>query len=107
MSSSVSELMILLTFSISGHPLSTPMIFPFIGSPPSSNIVKCNRDGAARGCLVPAACGGIFRVMKGELISCFSANMGTKNAYQAELFGAMIAIELANQKGWHTIWLES
>lgn len=32
--------------------------------------------------------------------------MGISNAIQAELHGAMLAIEIAFNKGWHNLWLE-
>lgn len=39
-------------------------------------------------------------------MGCFSMFIGHNFAFQAELFGAMLAIEIAYSKGWHNLWLE-
>jgi len=40
------------------------------------------------------------------LILCFAENLKADNAFQAELIGAMRAIETAYQNGWNNLWLE-
>ena len=41
------------------------------------------------------------------MLLCFAEPTGLKNAFHAELLGAMKAIELANQFHWNNLWLES
>lgn len=69
------------------------------------NWTKCNIDGAAKGLPGPAACGGIFRDHSAAVMGCFAANLGIANALHAELMAAIMAIELAYEKGWHKLWL--
>lgn len=69
-------------------------------------MVKCNTDGAARGCPGRSTCGGIFRDSRGSFMGCFSVNIGINKALQAELLGAMWSIEIAFSKGWRNLWLE-
>jgi len=40
-------------------------------------------------------------------IACFAENLGDGNAFHAELSAVMRAIELANQRGWRNLWLET
>jgi len=41
------------------------------------------------------------------MLICFAEHTGLKNAFHAELLGAMRGIELANQFHWNNLWLES
>jgi len=66
-----------------------------------------NTDGASTKNPIKASAGGIFRNYEGECIGCFSQFLGNKDALHAELVAAMIAIEIAYQKGFRNIWLES
>lgn len=80
------------------------MIWP----PPDFNWIKCNTDGAAAG--TPAslgACGGLFRNQEALCIGCFAQNLGPGSSLFAELSGAMQAIEIAHNKGWLHLWLET
>jgi hypothetical protein len=49
---------------------------------------------------------GIFRNANADMLLCFAKNIGIGNAFQAELIGAMRAIEIAHQKCWNYLWLE-
>lgn len=40
-------------------------------------------------------------------IACFAENLGDDNDFHAELSAVMRAIELASQKGWRNLWLET
>lgn len=40
------------------------------------------------------------------LLVVFASNLGIFSLWKAELFGAMLAIELAFARGWHNLWLE-
>jgi ribonuclease HI len=57
-----------------------------------------NTDGASIGNPGPAACSGVFRNFKGELIGCFAQNLGVANALYAEFMGVILAIECAYDK---------
>lgn len=106
MSSLVSKLVIMRSLGIQGHPPKASIIKQVIWYPPICYFIKCNTDGAAKGCPGPAACGGIFRDSSAAVIGCFSTNLGIANAFYAELMGAMLAIEFARLKGWSKLWLE-
>lgn len=51
--------------------------------------------------------GGIFRNLQAEFIGCFSCHLGITTSVCAELIAAMFSIEIANDKGWSMIWLET
>lgn len=55
----------------------------------------------------PSSCGGIFRDSNGDFLGAFAYNLGNTKSLVAELNGVMYAIELANQKGWPLLWLET
>lgn len=65
---------------------------------------KCNTDGASSGI---SSCGGIFRDHEAICIGCFSKPLGVSNSYQAELQGALRAIEIAKERNWLNLWLET
>jgi len=54
-----------------------------------------------------AACGGIFRSSEGFSRGCFAQNLSTDSTFIAEIFGAILAIEIAQSKNWKNIWLET
>jgi len=54
-----------------------------------------------------ASVGGIFRDREGVCIGCFAQNLGNVNAYHAELVAAMLALEIAQRKGFNHLWLET
>lgn len=74
--------------------------------PPMVDWTKCNTDGLVRGNPGSVASGGIFRDSNGTVTGCFSAYLGISSALHAEYIAAMMAIEIAHQKGWHSLWLE-
>ncbi|MCI55403.1 ribonuclease H protein, partial [Trifolium medium] len=54
--------------------------------------IKCNTDGNSKGNPGIAACSGIFRNYKGEVIGCFVQYLGIANALFAEVMGVILAI---------------
>ena len=66
---------------------------------------KCNWDDTARGAPGLAGSGAIFRDSSGATILCFSAFIGVQSALYAEIFVAMLAIEIAASRNWRSIWL--
>lgn len=53
-----------------------------------------------------AACGGIFHDRNGSALGYFDFNLGISFSLHAELTAAMLAIELAFNKGWKRLWFE-
>ena len=68
---------------------------------------KCNTDGASLGNPGTSSCGGIFRDFEGNCKGCFAEYLGLRTSYQAELCGVTRAIEIAYEKNWHNLWIES
>lgn len=91
---------------MNGHCSNAPKIIEVTWIPPSCYMVKCNTDGAAKGSPGPASCGGIFRDHSTTALGSFAANLGSRNAFEAELIGAMMAIEITHKKDWKFLWLE-
>lgn len=99
MSNSITELGILKAFSVNIHARKAPSIKQVDWQPPNCGWIKCNSDGAARGNPSYAACGGLFRGSKGEILGCFAENLGISSSLFAEISAAMNAIEIAFEKG--------
>jgi len=103
--SSISDFVILKKINVKLHPPKAPQIFEIIWQPPIFQWIKCNTDGAATS--TTSSCVGIFRNRDADFLLCFSENLGTGNAFFAELSGAMRAIELAKLHNWSCLWLET
>ena len=103
--SSKTNFQILKKFDISIHPPKAPVIKEVIWNPPLINWTKANTDGSATS--TNSACGIIFRDSNAVCLLCMSENLGPGNAFSAELCGAMRAIEVAYQKQWFNLWLET
>jgi len=101
----MSDFQILKKFSISIHPPRAPQIKEVIWNPPLPTWTKGNTDGSANS--LSSACGIIFRNCLSDCILCVAENIGTGDAFQAELCGAMRAIEIAHQRNWINFWLET
>lgn len=106
MSTSVSELVMMKGLWVNGHPSKAPRIKQVTWYPPICNTIKCNCDGAAKGFPGPAGCGGIFRDKSAAILGCYADNLGTTTCIFAEFIGAMLAVEIAFNKGWINLWLE-
>jgi len=105
-SSSITDFVTLKAFNVTIHPPNTPSIKEVFWMPPFGDWIKCNSDGAVQGVPGLATCGGIFRNANAEHLGSYLLNIGPANAFQAELIGAMLAIELADKKKWNKLWLE-
>jgi hypothetical protein len=102
---SIRDFSILKNFKVNIHHPRAPIIKEVIRSPPPLNWTKCNTDGASNGNPGMSSCGGIFRNQESEFLCCFSEPLGITTSYQAELCGAMKAIEIAHQRNWLNLWL--
>jgi len=76
-----------------------------IWQPPIVNCIKCNADGASNN--IASSCGGIFRNHEAIFLACFAENLGGGTAFHAEMSAVMRAVELANQRGWRNLWIET
>jgi ribonuclease HI len=105
--SNISEFVLLQKFKVKMNYGNAPKIKEVIWQPPILNWIKCNCDGASLGNPGLSACGGLFRDANSSFLGAFAFNIGISNSLNAELIGAMIAIETAASKGWSYLWLES
>jgi hypothetical protein len=105
--SSMTDFVMLRAFSVKMNFGNAPIIKEVLWQPPIMHWLKCNIDGAYNGNPGLAACGGIFRDSDANFVEAFAFNLGVVNSLVAELQGAMIAIEIAAQKGWNNLWLET
>ena len=106
-SSSMTDCFLLHAFSVKVKHENAPRIKEVIWQPPVLNWIKRNIDGACKGNHGPSSCGGILRNSAAEFLGAFVCNLGISNSLIADLNGAMLAIEIASQKGWRHIWLET
>ncbi|KAL8503958.1 hypothetical protein ACS0TY_022623 [Phlomoides rotata] len=74
---------------------------------PPVGVLKINIDGSAAGSPVLLTGGGVFRDHFGVFRGFFVVMHGRSFAFEAELATTLFAIELAYEKCWFNIWLES
>ncbi|KAL6189533.1 hypothetical protein ACLB2K_040921 [Fragaria x ananassa] len=84
-----------------------PRIQHVLWQPPFFPWIKVNTDGLAKGNPGPAACGGVFRDASGGFLGSFCHSLGWKTSFYSELYAVILAIEIAHDKGWVYLWLES
>jgi ribonuclease HI len=106
-SNSIRDFSFLKFFKIAIHHPRVPVIKEIIWNPPLLNWFKCNIDGASRGNPGLASCGGIFRDHNADFVHAFVENLGITSSAFAELSGALKAIEIAFEKNWLNLWLET
>jgi ribonuclease HI len=71
--------------------------------PPHHGWLVLNTDGAAKAGTGLTRCGGVIRDAHGNWIVGFAKNLGTTNAYIAELWGLYEGLKLANNSGVHQL----
>ena len=74
--------------------------------PPPSNWLKVNIDGSALGVMGLAGSRGIFRTASGLPRGVFAFSIGHNFTFITELLVSIKAVEIAWDKGWHSLWLE-
>lgn len=99
MQSSIDEFTIPQSFSVEGHPTKAPKYIQVNWFPPKCGWIKCNSDGAAHGSPGHAPCGDLFRDSSGAILGCFSSYIGIGTAFDAELLGAVLAVEIVFNRG--------
>ncbi|KAL8463490.1 hypothetical protein ACS0TY_034223 [Phlomoides rotata] len=107
MRNSLDELAIFVAFGVKGRPPRATNITRVRWQVPPIKVIKINVDGGAAGSPGSLTGGGVFRDNFGVFRGCFAVSHGWGFAFEAELASALLAIELAHDKGWKTIWLES
>ena len=68
-----------------------------------SGWIKVNIDGSTRGTPGHAGCGGIFRTYRGFIKGSFSYYLGINFAFEVELMGFILAIEIAYNWNWYNL----
>ncbi|KAK2369712.1 hypothetical protein QL285_082828 [Trifolium repens] len=106
-SNSIGDFTFLKIFRINIHQPRIPVIKEVIWQPPSVNWIKCNTDGASSGNPGNVACGGVFRDHHANFVYAFAEPIGIETAYFAELCGVLKAIDIAYEKNWINLWVES
>ncbi|KAK1563422.1 hypothetical protein Q3G72_027346 [Acer saccharum] len=74
---------------------------------PPLHWIKVNSDGLSKGNPGPAAYGAVYRSSEGDFIGCFAMKIGCNTSFFAELSAVIHAIEIAYQRGWRMLWIES
>lgn len=105
-SNAVHDFRLIKHFSVTCHAPKAPVIKQVHWHPPIVGWTKCNSDGSARGNPGAVAAGEIFRNSQGFMLGCFSAFLGNRKPLYVEFSAAIMAIEFAHQRGWHSLWLE-
>ncbi|XP_057779536.1 uncharacterized protein LOC130998119 [Salvia miltiorrhiza] len=75
--------------------------------PPAGHWIKVNTDGSALGAPGNIAVGGVFRDNFGWVRGCFHFKGGVGFAFEAELLAAIYAINIADNRGWRSLWIEA
>ncbi|KAL8535021.1 hypothetical protein ACS0TY_010878 [Phlomoides rotata] len=107
MRNSMEDLVILSACGVKGRPPRAPNIRCVRWQVPPINVIKINIDGGAAGSPGLLTGGEVFRDNFGVFRGCFAVSHGRGFAFEAELATTLFSIELAHDKGWNTIWLES
>ena len=103
--SSIKDFVLLKKFNIKIKPPKPPIIKEVIWSPPIADWIKCNTDGSSSN--NTSSCGGIFRNHESKFLACFAERLDNGSAIFAELSAVMRAIEIAHQRGWWKLWIET
>ncbi|XP_057811447.1 uncharacterized protein LOC131025669 [Salvia miltiorrhiza] len=75
--------------------------------PPVRHWIKVNTDGSAMGSPGIIAAGGVFRDNWAVVRGCFHIKGGVGFAFEAELLAIITAINIAHNRNWFHLWIES
>jgi hypothetical protein len=99
--SNIAEFVLLKSFQVQMKYANAPVIKEVTGYLLSLiGLNKCNCDGASNGNPGPSSCRGTFRYSDASFLGAYASNLGINSSLNAELFGAMLAIEAAAHNGW-------
>ena len=74
---------------------------------PEQDWIKCNVDGACKDGGLRTGCGGVFRDSSGVWVTGFKRGLGVGSVLSAELWGILIGIQIAWNRGIRKLWIES
>ncbi|KAF1884641.1 hypothetical protein Lal_00028523 [Lupinus albus] len=83
-----------------------PRIKEVVWLAPQLGWIQINTDGVAHGSPGFAGGGCIYRDSKGDYMGGFTAFFGVRDSLFAKLQATIMAVEIAQQKGWRDIWFE-
>ncbi|CAK8565045.1 unnamed protein product [Lathyrus sativus] len=95
----IHDLVIINKFNVLIHPPPAPKIIDVIWHPPSRGWIKCNSDRSFSSIL--ASYSGLFRDFNVDFLHEFDENVHCNSSLQAELWGVIRAIEIANAHHWN------
>ncbi|KAL8509015.1 hypothetical protein ACS0TY_016271 [Phlomoides rotata] len=107
MKNTVFDLSVLSEFGIIGRPSKAPSSICIRWHPPPIRFIKANIDGGAAGAPGRLTGGGVFRDNFGVFRGCFAMHHGSGFAFEAELATTFSAVEIAFDKHWLHLWLET
>jgi len=99
------EFSILKALNCKINPPRSSIVKEVLWNPPILHWVKANCDGADASSAT--SCGGIFRNSNGQFLGCFAERLNAGNSIIAKLCGIMRALELAKQRNYTHLWLET
>ena len=106
-SNSQEDFLILHSICVSGNRSCSPSIIEVSWNLPPPGWLKVNIDGSAKGTPGHSGCGGIFRNSRGFVKGCFASYVGISFAFEAEIMGFILAVEIAHKFNWQNLWVET
>jgi ribonuclease HI len=104
---SIRDFSILKLFKVNTYHPIAPVIKEVIWNPSLVNWIKCNIDGASRGNPGLSFCAGVFRNHAADVLCCYAEPLGIASSFYAKLCGAMRVVELAHQRNYTNLWIET
>ncbi|XP_057803758.1 uncharacterized protein LOC131019091 [Salvia miltiorrhiza] len=107
MNNSWSDYLIIRRIGVSSRASPPPIFVNVHWWPPILQWIKVNTDGSALGAPGKIAAGGVFRDNHGCVRGCFHQDGGKGFAFEAELLAVILAIQIAHERNWRFLWVES
>ncbi|KAF9605181.1 hypothetical protein IFM89_014294 [Coptis chinensis] len=104
---SLQELEITRTWGLSMRPTTAPRVQQGIWLPPAYGQIKINTDGAAKGNPGQAGYGSAFKDQDGNFLLIRGKGLDEATSFWAESIGILESVEIAIEKGWLNVWVES
>ncbi|XP_057791061.1 uncharacterized protein LOC131008185 [Salvia miltiorrhiza] len=107
MNNSWSDYLIIRRIGVASRVSPPPIFVNVHWWPPILQWIKVNTDGSALGAPGKIAAGGVFRDNHGCVRGCFHQDGGKGFAFEAELLAVILAIQIAHERNWRFLWVES
>ncbi|KAF9602609.1 hypothetical protein IFM89_030215 [Coptis chinensis] len=104
---SIADLQILKTWDLNAILPRAPRIQPCWWMPPRNGIVKINCDGSSLDNPRTTGFGATYRIASGDFLLVIWREIGVNNNYMAECLAILESVEVAIQRNWRDIWVES